>query len=200
MLIASGGSYQPTASMVVVADRPVRHDVQLLGAGRLTGLVHVGGQGVAGAMVVLTDVRGEVVSAVGTGSDGHYLFADLVGGAYALTVTAPGYRPVANSVTVTDGEQATMDVALQAGTQLSGVVRSANLRVAVPDARVTLLDSGGAVVGAATTDIDGNYTFTDLPDGEYTVIATGYPPIATPLRLSGEQSTHDVELGYPQAD
>ncbi|MBB5154468.1 MFS transporter [Saccharopolyspora phatthalungensis] len=200
VLIASGGSYQPTASMVVVADRPVRHDVQLLGAGRLTGLVHVGGQGVAGAMVVLTDVRGEVVSAVGTGSDGHYLFADLVGGAYALTVTAPGYRPVANSVTVTDGEQATMDVALQAGTQLSGVVRSANLRVAVPDARVTLLDSGGAVVGAATTDIDGNYTFTDLPDGEYTVIATGYPPIATPLRLSGEQSTHDVELGYPQAD
>ncbi|SDX07072.1 drug resistance transporter, EmrB/QacA subfamily [Saccharopolyspora shandongensis] len=200
VLIASGGSYQPTASMVVVGDRPVRHDVQLLGAGRLTGLVHVGGQGVAGAMVVLTDVRGEVVASAGTGPDGHYLFADLVGGSYALTVTAPGYRPVANSVTVTDGDQSTLDVALQSGAQLSGVVRSANLGVAVADARVTLLDSGGAVVGAATTDIDGNYTFTDLPDGEYTVIATGYPPIATSLRLSGEQSTHDVELGYPQGD
>ncbi|MGP4016742.1 MFS transporter [Saccharopolyspora sp. 5N708] len=200
VLIASGGSYQPTASMVMVADRPVRHDVQLLGAGQLTGLVHVGGQGIAGAMVVLTDVRGEVVSTAGTGPDGNYLFADLVGGNYALTVTAPGYRPVANSVTVTDGEENVVDVALQTGTRLSGVVRSANLGVAVPDARVTLLDSGGAVVGAATTDIDGNYTFTDLPDGDYTVIATGYPPVATSLRLAGEQSTHDVELGYPQAD
>nr|WP_044576208.1 MFS transporter [Saccharopolyspora spinosa] len=200
VLIASGGSYQPTASMVVVGDRPVRHDVQLLGAGRLTGLVHVGGQGVAGAMVVLTDVRGEVVASAATGPDGHYLFPDLVGGAYALTVTAPGYRPVANSVTVADGDQSTLDVALQSGTQLSGVVRSANLGVAVPDARVTLLDTGGAVVAAATTDIDGNYTFTDLPDGEYTVIATGYPPAATSLRLSDEQSTHDVELGYPHAD
>ncbi|GAA0506669.1 MFS transporter [Saccharopolyspora subtropica] len=197
VLIASGGSYQPTASMVVVADRPVRHDVQLLGAGRLTGLVHVGGSGVAGAMVVLTDVRGEVVATSPTGADGRYEFADLVGGSYALTVTAPGYRPVANPITVTDGEQAVLDVALQSGAQLSGVVRSANLGVAVPDARVTLLDSSGAVVGATITDIDGTYTFTDLPDGEYTVIATGYPPVASSLRLSGEHSTHDVDLGYP---
>ncbi|GAA4610917.1 MFS transporter [Saccharopolyspora hordei] len=200
VLIASGGSYQPTASMVVVGDRPVRHDVQLLGAGGLAGLVHVGGVGVSGAMVVLTDVRGEVVASTATSADGHYTFSDLVGGSYALTVTAPNYRPVANSVTVTDGEQTTVDVALQSGAQLTGVVRSANLGVAVPDARVTLLNSSGAVVGAATTDIDGHYTFTDLPDGEYTVIATGYPPVATSVRLSGEQSTHDVELGYPETD
>ncbi|MDA3629839.1 carboxypeptidase-like regulatory domain-containing protein, partial [Saccharopolyspora sp. WRP15-2] len=95
--------------------------------------------------------------------------------------------------------QTTADVMLQSGAQLTGVVRSANLGVAVPDARVTLLNSGGAVVGAATTDVDGNYTFTDLPDGEYTVIATGYPPVASSLQLSGETSTHDVELGYPEA-
>ncbi|WP_397545610.1 MFS transporter [Saccharopolyspora rosea] len=200
VLIASGGSYQPTASMVVVNDRPVRHDVQMLGAGRLTGVVHAGDAGLAGAMAVLTDVRGEVVATSVTGPDGRYLFADLVGGSYALTVTAPGYRPVATPVTVTDGEQATVDVPLQTGTRLSGVIRSANLGVAVPDARVTLLDSSGAVVAAATTDIDGNYAFTDLPDGEYTVIATGYPPVATSLRLSGELTSHDVELGYPQAD
>ncbi|MDA3630892.1 MFS transporter, partial [Saccharopolyspora sp. WRP15-2] len=88
VLIASGGSYQPTASMVVVGERPVRHDVQLLGAGRLAGLVHVGGVGVGGAMVVLTDVRGEVVATSVTTADGHYAFGDLVGGSYALTVTA----------------------------------------------------------------------------------------------------------------
>nr|WP_235874920.1 MFS transporter [Saccharopolyspora aridisoli] len=198
VLIASGGSYQPTASMVVVADRPVRHDVQLLGAGELSGLVHVGGVGVAGAMVVLTDVRGEVVATNATDADGDYGFSDLVGGSYALTVTADGYRPVANPIVVTDGERVSLDVALQTGAQLSGVIRSANLGVPVPDARVTLLDDSGAVVAAGTTDIDGNYHFTDLPDGEYTVIASGYPPVAGSLRLTGQETSHDVDLGYPE--
>ncbi|MFC7344647.1 MFS transporter [Saccharopolyspora griseoalba] len=198
VLIASGGSYQPTASMVAVGDGPVRHDVQLLGAGQLAGRVHNNGTGIVGAMVVLTDVRGEVVATEASGTHGEYSFADLVGGSYALTVTANGYRPVATPVTVTDGEQVELDVALQAGAELSGVIRSANLGVAVPDARVTLLDATGAVVGAATTDVDGRYHFTDLPDGEFTVIATGYPPVATSLRLAGQENTQDVELGYPE--
>ena len=198
VLIASGGSYQPTASMVVVSDRPVRHDVQLLGAGELSGLVHVGGVGVPGAMVVLTDVRGEVVATNATDADGDYGFSDLVGGSYALTVTADGYRPVAHPIVVTDGDRVQLDVALQTGAQLSGVIRSANLGVPVPDARVTLLDGSGAVVAAGTTDIDGNYHFTDLPDGEYTVIASGYPPVAGSLRLTGQETSHDVDLGYPE--
>lgn len=198
VLIASGGSYQPTASMVAVGDGPVRHDVQLLGAGRLAGQVHDGRAAVVDAMVVLTDVRGEVVATDASRADGEYSFADLVGGSYAVTVTADGYRPVATPVTVTDGEQARLDVALQTGGELGGVVRSASLGVAVPDARVTLLDASGAVVGATTTDVDGRYHFTDLPDGEFTVITTGYPPIATSLRLSGAENTHDVDLGHPE--
>ena len=35
--------------------------------------------------------------------------------------------------------------------------------------------------------------------GEYTVIATGYPPVASSLRLDGEHAQHDVELGYRTA-
>lgn len=198
VLIASGGNFQPTAAMVVVADRPVRHDVQMVGAGRLAGVVHSGEHGIAGATAVLTDVRGEVVATTATGPDGRYALADLVGGAYALTVTAAGFRPIANQVEVTDGQQVVIDVALHAGTRLSGVARSANLGVPVPDARVTLLDSSGGVVGAATTDIEGRYTFSDLPDGEYTVITSGYPPVAGSLRLDGEETAHDVDLGYPQ--
>ncbi|KEI44594.1 MFS transporter [Saccharopolyspora rectivirgula] len=200
VLIASGGSYQPSASMVVVADRPVRHDVRMIGAGELTGLVHASDQPVADATVVLTDVRGEVVATTTTGSDGRYRLADLVGGDYALTVTAPAYRPVATPVTVADGERVTLDVAMQGGVQLTGVVRSANLGVAIPDARVTLLDENGGVVAVTTTDTEGRYVFTDLPDGDYTVIATGYPPAASALRLSGEQGTHDIELGYPEGE
>ena len=37
-------------------------------------------------------------------------------------------------------------------------------------------------------------------DGEYTVIATGYPPAASSLRITGEETTHDVALGHSPAD
>src|SRR5699024_3985676 len=198
VLIASGGNYQPTASMVVVGGRPVRHVGQLFGAAQITGVVHAGERGVAGAMVVLTDVRGEVVATSATGPDGRYTVAELVGGSYALTATAPGHQPIATQVSVADGESAQVDVPLQSGAQLSGVVRSANLGVAIPDARVTLLDATGGVVAVATTDVEGRYDFTDLPDGDYTVITTGFPPVASSLQLSGEQVDHDVDLGYPE--
>ncbi|MHA6801623.1 MFS transporter [Bounagaea algeriensis] len=198
VLIASGGNYQPSASMVVVGDRPVRHDVQLSGAAELSGTVHDGHRGVAGAVVVLTDVRGEVVASGATGPDGRYAIGELVGGTYALTATAPGCRPVAAQVALGDGERAEHDVALQSGSQMSGVVRSAVLGVAIPDARVTLLDGSGAVVAAARTDVDGRYGFTDLPEGEYTMITTGFPPVAGSLQLHGEQVEHDVDLGHPE--
>lgn len=200
VLIVAAGQYQPSASMVVLADAPVRHDVRLLGAGGLTGAVHVDGRPVPEATAVLTDVRGEVVAAAATDPDGRYRFADLTGGSYAMTVTADGYRPVATSVVVADGEQSSVDVALRSGTQLNGVVRSANLGTPVSEARITLLDANGSVVAAATTESRGEYQFTDLPDGEYTLIATGFPPVATSLRLDGEQVAHDVDLGYRQGE
>ncbi|WP_243795991.1 MFS transporter [Saccharopolyspora gloriosae] len=196
VLIAAAGTYQPTASMVVVNDRPVRHNVRMFGSGAVAGVVRCGDREISGATVVLTDLRGEVVGSNATGTDGRYEFTDLVGGSYALTATAEGFRPVATPVVVADGESAALDVALQTGAALTGVVRSANLGLPVPDARVTLLDAAGEVVTAVTTDAEGTYAFTDLPDGDYTVIATGYPPVATPLRLDGQRATHDVELGY----
>lgn len=199
VLIASAGHFQPTASMVVVADQPVQHDVRMFGAGALTGLVHSQDRPVVGATVVITDVRGEVVATCATGGDGRYRFTNLVGGSYALTVAAPGCRPVASSVDVTDGEQAVVDVPLQSGGRLNGVVRSVTLGEPVAEARVTLLDPDGSVIAATTTGEDGGYTFADLPDGEYTVIATGYPPVASSLRLDGEHAQHDVELGYRTA-
>lgn len=200
VLIASAGHYQPTASMVVLGDQPVQHDVQMFGAGGLTGVVHAAGQPVPDATVVVTDVRGEVITAGASGTDGRYRFTDLVGGSYAMTVTVAGYRPVAMSVAVVDGEQTVIDVPLQSGSRLSGIVRSVNLGQPIPEARVTVLDGNGSVIAASTTENDGGYTFTDLPDGEYTVIATGYPPAASSLQLSGEHTEHDVELGYRAAN
>jgi hypothetical protein len=63
---------------------------------------------------------------------------------------------------------------------------------------VTLVDAAGNVVGTATTGADGAYAFTDLDSGEYTVIATGYPPVATALTVTGRGAdAHDIELAHP---
>lgn len=198
VLIAAAGRFQPGAVMVPVADRPVRRDIELEGSGGLAGVVYSRGLPVPGATVVLTDARGDVVASRITGSGGGYSFADLVAGAFALTVTAVGYRPAAMSVTVSEGRQGTVDVELSSGTRLAGVVQSDSSGRPVAEAQVTVLDAEGTVIASTLTDEDGTYSFTDLIDGDYTVIAAGYPPLATRLRVGGAELEHDLRLGYSQ--
>ena len=54
------------------------------------------------------------------------------------------------------------------------------------------------MVATATTGDDGAYAFADLDAGEYTVIATGYPPVAGALTVNGRGvDGHDIELAHP---
>jgi hypothetical protein len=62
---------------------------------------------------------------------------------------------------------------------------------------VTLVDAAGNVVTTTTTDLDGAYAFSDLDGGAYTVIATGYPPRAATVTVSGSGvDDHDIELAH----
>ena len=64
---------------------------------------------------------------------------------------------------------------------------------------MTLVAPDGQVVAATTTGEDGQYNFGDLSEGDYTVIASGYPPVAAALRVSaGQEAVHDVRLGYSE--
>ena len=48
-----------------------------------------------------------------------------------------------------------------------------------------------------TTGDDGTFRFVDLSSGEYTVIAAGYPPVATVLQVAGGGRTErDLQLGH----
>ncbi|MEU0664925.1 MFS transporter [Streptomyces lavendulocolor] len=197
VLIASAGGHQPQAVPVTVGDRPVEVDVVLGGAGRLAGTVHTAdGTPVRDAAVTLTDVRGEVVASARTGRDGSYVLTSLVAGEYTLAATAPVFRPAALPVSVQAARETRQDVELAGGSVLRGTVRAPDGRP-VEDARVTLLDTAGNVVDTLTTGPDGTFRFVDLPSGEYTVIAAGYPPVATVLQVAGDGRTErDLRLGH----
>ncbi|ELP67517.1 MFS transporter [Streptomyces turgidiscabies] len=198
VLIASADGFQPQASTVVVNGEPVSYDILLSGTSGLSGLVRGAETGVPvkDAMVIVTDVRGDVLATGTTGEQGEFTFAELVPGAVTVAVNAAGYRPRALPVEVGGTGVTRVEVELASGAHVQGVVRAPHGPLG--DARVTLVDAAGNVVGSSTTGTDGAYAFTDLDSGEYTVIATGYPPVATALTVTGRGADdHDIELAHP---
>ncbi|UCA51942.1 MFS transporter [Streptomyces sp. WA6-1-16] len=197
VLIAAAGGHQPQAVSVTVGERPVELDVVLGGAGRLAGSVLTpDGAPVRDAAVTLTDVRGEVVASTRTGREGGYVIGELIAGEYTLAASAPAFRPAALPVSVQAARETRQDIELAGGAVLRGVVRATGGRP-VEDARVTLLDAAGNVVDTLTTGSDGSFRFVDLSSGEYTVIAAGYPPVATVLQVAGGGRTErDLQLGH----
>lgn len=93
---------------------------------------------------------------------------------------------------------------LRPGARVRGTVRAGDAQL--DDARVTLVDAAGNVVATTRTCLDGfdgfdgfdgAYAFSDLLTGAYTVIATGYPPRATPLTVPGAGvDDHGIELAH----
>ncbi|MFD5070493.1 MFS transporter [Streptomyces sp. NPDC058369] len=197
VLIAAAGGHQPQAVSVTVGERPVELDVVLGGAGRLAGtVVTADGVPVRDAAVTLTDVRGEVVASTRSGREGGYVITELVAGEYTLAASAPAFRPAALPVSVQAARETRQDIELAGGAVLRGIVRATAGRP-VEDARVTLLDAAGNVVDTVTTGPDGAFRFVDLSTGEYTVIAAGYPPVATVLQVAGGGRTErDLQLGH----
>lgn len=154
------------------------------------------GTPVRDAAVTLTDVRGDVVASTRSGREGAYVIGELVAGEYTLAASAPAFRPAALPVSVQSSRETRQDIELAGGAVLRGTVRAGGGRP-VEDARVTLLDAAGNVVDTLTTGSDGTFRFVDLSSGEYTVIAAGYPPVATVLQMAGGGRTErDLQLGH----
>ncbi|MFF7373884.1 MFS transporter [Streptomyces massasporeus] len=195
VLIASSERYQPQASTIVVAGEPVAYDVLLSGTSGLTGVVRSadGGTPVAEAVVIVTDVRGEVLTTGRTDVLGEFTVTDLLPGPVTLAVNSPKHRPLAQVVEIGAAGTTRVELELRPGAQVRGTVRGGGAPLS--DARVTLVDAAGNVVATTETGPDGAYAFSDLDTGAYTVIATGYPPRAASLSVPGVDD-HDIELAH----
>ncbi|MEU6468695.1 MFS transporter [Streptomyces massasporeus] len=197
VLIASSEGYQPQASTIVVAGEPVAYDVLLSGTSGLAGVVRSAGGGtpVAEAVVIVTDVRGEVLTTGRTDVLGEFTVTDLVPGPVTLAVNSPKHRPLAQVVEIGAAGTTRVELELRTGAQVRGTVRGGGAPLS--DARVTLVDAAGNVVATTRTGLDGAYAFSDLDTGSYTVIATGYPPRAASLSVPGAGvDDHDIELAH----
>jgi EmrB/QacA subfamily drug resistance transporter len=197
LLIASAPNLAPNAAMVALADSPVRRDVVLAGSALLRGSVRAADdEPLAGALITLTDVQGDVVGSAVTTGDGRYALGELLAGTYTLAGQAPGHQPVALTVQLADGATVERDVVLVGGARVSGVVRAFSDQRPLPEATVTLLDDSGNVLATTCTGEKGEYAFDDLLEGDYSLVASGFAPVATALRLgAGVELEHDVTLG-----
>ncbi|WP_308706092.1 MSCRAMM family protein [Nocardia nova] len=197
VLIASIDGRRPDASTVQLAHHPVPCDVVLTAMAGLTGTVARGDDGTAisGARVSALDARGEVLASAATADDGAFGLAELPEGDVTIAVSANGFHPAALPVRAGGSETPRLDVTLRPCARLHGVVRGRDGRP-LPDALVTLTDWDGNVVDTMVTGPDGAYTFADLHDGTYTVVASGYAPVHTPVVVGAESEELNVQLGH----
>jgi hypothetical protein len=199
------------------------------------GAQDTGEAGINGATVQLLDSASNVIATATTAGNGNYTFANLLAGTYSVQVIAstlpaglaPSFdldgtsTPNVATVQLTAGTSRTdVDFGYRGTTSLgdrvwydlngNGVQDSGE--AGINGVTVQLLDSGGNVIATKTTSGDGNYLFTDLVAGTYTirVVASSLPAglietydldgtgtqhTAT-VTLTTGSSRNDVDFGY----
>ena len=161
--------------------------------GNRSGALDAGEKLYKGVTVNLVDADGTVVATTTTDADGTYSFDKLPAGTYTVTVVQDG--PIAGlqqtgdpdatkdntsePITLNNDNPSTTDVNFGyiADNSLSGTVYRDDSRNGDQDGTepgysgvtVQLLDASGNVVATTTTDANGTYSFSKLPDGTYSV-------------------------------
>ena len=143
----------------------------------------------SGAVVTLS---GALQATTTADSSGNYSFGSLAGGSYTITASKSGvsFSPPSQQVTV-NGAQVT-GVDFTASTASSNTFSiSGTIGPAVDGSGITVTLGGAA--NATTTTSSGNYSFTGLANGSYTVTAskTGFTfsPASSPVTVNGANVT-----------
>jgi hypothetical protein len=194
-LIAQARGYAPEAAAVTADGGVVSRDVALAGAGGLAGAVRSAADApLPGATVVISDASGAVLAQEVTGRDGKFLLPGLTEGSYTVSATAAGHRPASTQVEV-NGATRTTSLALMPEAEVHGVVKDRS-DTPVPGVTVSLANTEGEVVASVVTGADGGYRLTGLDGGEHTLVAGGYQPVSTVVRIEdGQTSSVTVRLG-----
>lgn len=132
--------------------------------------------GGAGATVTLSGVAAATTTA---NASGNYSFSGLANGVYAVTPSHAGYafNPTSTSATVNGANVTGINFAATATSPTFGI--SGTLSPTAGGAGATLTLSGAAAA-TTTADTSGNYAFSGLVNGAYTVTPTNAGYTFTP--------------------
>lgn len=140
----------------------------------------------AGATVTLS---GALTGTITADASGNYSFTGLVAGSYTITPAKSGFvfTPLSQSVSITNASVANVNFTASQSFTISGsITPSAN----GSGATVALT---GTTSGSTTTDSSGNYTFTGVVDGTYTVTPSkagvSFSPTSQTITVNGSSIT-----------
>jgi hypothetical protein len=138
---------------------------------------------VNGSVITLSLPGGGTATTTPDGT-GNYSFANLANGTYTLTPSKSGqtFNPASQTVTIAGGNLVGVNFALQTWS-ITGTISPATASGG------TTLALSGAASATTTADGQGNYSFTGLPNGAYTVTPSNsrfvFNPINQAVTISG---------------
>jgi hypothetical protein len=139
---------------------------------------------VSGTTGVSMTLAGTAATTTTTDSSGNFSFATLAAGNYTVSPSKTGYvfSPVSRAATVSSASLSNLTFAATATTAATYTISGTVVGSAVAGVVITL---NGSNVGSVVTDLSGNYTFSGLVSGTYTVTASldGYS-FTSPLIVS----------------
>ena len=177
--------------------------------------------------VELIGADGSVVATTKTDADGNYSFTDLDAGTYTVKVTKAGEIAELTQTEDPDGtkDNASGAITLNADNPVRENVNFGYIKkhaisgnvyldqnrdktkntgdIDLSGVTVKLLDKDGNVVGTTTTDADGNYSFTGLNDGTYTVQVDKTGPLADKEQTedpSGKTDSRSQAITFTRTD
>jgi Glycosyl hydrolases family 16/Carboxypeptidase regulatory-like domain len=176
----SGVVFTPPATTVTVSGTGATANFTATTSPTFTLSGTITGAGGNGATVTL---GGAAASTTTANSSGAYSFGGLAAGSYSVTPTQPGYTfsPPSQNVTLSGANGTANFSAIAQTWSISGTV--------TPSAAGVLIALTGQSSGTTLTDSSGNYSFTGLPNGTYSLTPSqsGYTftPSALPVTLNG---------------
>lgn len=159
-------------------------DYTLKAGAMLSGNVVNGAkENVPNIKVSLYDVNGDVIATTTSNKLGKYYFDGIKDGEYKMVGAGLDAKNNAVSgmkaIVVKDGKVADADLHVMNGYLLSGGAVT-NKGVAIPNAKVNVLDKDGKIIASTNTDAKGNYYMTSVAGGK-TIEFTD--PISTATRV-----------------
>jgi hypothetical protein len=175
---------------------------------------------ISGAYIYINETTSGWNRSVQSQSDGTYTITGLPAGEYVLNINTDGdhltqyYNNVTNvdeatHVTVKLGETVSgIDFKLVQGGRISGIVTSDSDGAPLQNAWVSAREVNGDLGWGASTQLDGSYTISGLPAGNYTTRIEGYQDhqgeyyndttsadSATPVSVSLGETTNAINFG-----